>query len=38
MNRLFGKTKPKEPGPTISDCIAGVNTFNFQIIKKHSLN
>ncbi|CAM6031664.1 unnamed protein product, partial [Sphagnum compactum] len=24
MNRLFGKTKPKEPGPSITDCIAGV--------------
>lgn len=25
MNRLFGKGKPKEPGPSINDCIAGVS-------------
>lgn len=25
MNRLFGRSKPKEPGPSISDCIAGVD-------------
>ncbi|XP_035906784.1 charged multivesicular body protein 5 [Anopheles stephensi] len=25
MNRLFGKAKPKEPGPSISDCISGVD-------------
>lgn len=25
MNRLFGKAKPKEPGPSINDCIAGVS-------------
>lgn len=26
MNRLFGRSKPKEPGPSISDCIAGVDS------------
>ncbi|GAB0099893.1 Charged multivesicular body protein 5 [Sergentomyia squamirostris] len=26
MNRLFGKAKPKEPLPSINDCIAGVDT------------
>ncbi|KAG4076592.1 hypothetical protein HA402_001879 [Bradysia odoriphaga] len=26
MNRLFGKAKPKTPGPSINDCIAGVDT------------
>lgn len=25
MNRLFGKSKPKEPGPSINDCIQGVD-------------
>lgn len=25
MNRLFGRAKPKEPGPSIGDCIAGVD-------------
>lgn len=25
MNRLFGKAKSKEPGPSIADCIAGVD-------------
>lgn len=25
MNRLFGRSKPKEPGPSINDCIAGVD-------------
>lgn len=25
MNRLFGRPKPKEPSPSITDCIAGVN-------------
>lgn len=25
MNRLFGRAKPKEPGPSISECIAGVD-------------
>lgn len=25
MNRLFGRSKPKEPGPSISDCIANVD-------------
>uniref|UniRef100_U5EX55 Charged multivesicular body protein 5 n=1 Tax=Corethrella appendiculata TaxID=1370023 RepID=U5EX55_9DIPT len=25
MNRLFGKSKPKEPLPSINDCIAGVD-------------
>lgn len=26
MNRLFGKSKPKEPGPSINDCIQGVDS------------
>ncbi|XP_057330900.1 charged multivesicular body protein 5 [Microplitis mediator] len=26
MNRLFGRAKPKEPGPSLSDCIAGVDS------------
>uniref|UniRef100_A0A336MXA6 Charged multivesicular body protein 5 n=1 Tax=Culicoides sonorensis TaxID=179676 RepID=A0A336MXA6_CULSO len=26
MNRLFGKGKPKEPGPSITDCISSVDT------------
>lgn len=26
MNRLFGKPKPKEPGPSLTDCIAGVDS------------
>lgn len=26
MNRLFGRSKPKEPGPSISECIAGVDS------------
>lgn len=25
MNRLFGRGKPKEPGPSLNDCIAGVS-------------
>lgn len=31
MNRLFGRGKPKEPPPSITDCIAGVST-TFTII------
>lgn len=31
MNRLFGRGKPKEPGPSLNDCISGVsNTVNPQ--------
>jgi len=26
MNRLFGRSKPKEPGPSINDCIVGVDS------------
>lgn len=26
MNRLFGRGKPKEPGPSIGDCIANVDS------------
>lgn len=29
MNRLFGKAKPKEPLPSINDCITGVS-LNFD--------
>ncbi|KAI9587516.1 charged multivesicular body protein 5 [Glossina fuscipes] len=25
MNRLFGRSKPKEPGPSLGDCIKGVD-------------
>ncbi|ENN75790.1 charged multivesicular body protein 5 [Dendroctonus ponderosae] len=34
MNRLFGKGKPKEPGPNISDCIAGVDARAEGVEKK----
>nr|CAH7756146.1 unnamed protein product [Callosobruchus chinensis] len=34
MNRLFGKAKPKEPGPSISDCIAGVDQRADAVEKK----
>lgn len=27
MNRLFGRGKPKEPGPSINDCIKNVSTY-----------
>lgn len=30
MNRLFGRAKPKEPSPSITDCIAGVSVFNLK--------
>ncbi|XP_034934257.1 charged multivesicular body protein 5 [Chelonus insularis] len=26
MNRLFGRAKPKEPGPSLADCISGVDS------------
>lgn len=29
MNRLFGRAKPKEPGPNLSDVISGVRIFIF---------
>lgn len=31
MNRLFGRGKPKEPGPSISDCITGVSIANLEM-------
>lgn len=31
MNRLFGRGKPKEPGPSISDCISGVSIANLEM-------
>lgn len=34
MNRLFGRSKPKEPGPSIGDCIAGVDTRASAIEEK----
>lgn len=34
MNRLFGKGKPKEPGPSISDCITGVDARAEGVEKK----
>lgn len=34
MNRLFGKSKPKEPGPSISDVIGGVDSRAENVEKK----
>ncbi|XP_077296522.1 vacuolar protein sorting 60 [Arctopsyche grandis] len=34
MNRLFGKSKPKEPLPSINDCITGVDNRADNIEKK----
>lgn len=34
MNRLFGRSKPKEPGPSINDCIAGVDARATNIEEK----
>ncbi|XP_044757299.1 charged multivesicular body protein 5 [Coccinella septempunctata] len=34
MNRLFGKAKPKEPGPSIDDCIKGVDARAEAVEKK----
>lgn len=34
MNRLFGRAKPKEPGPSISECIAGVDSRAESIEQK----
>lgn len=34
MNRLFGRGKPKEPGPSITDCIAGVDARATNIEEK----
>ncbi|KAH8345757.1 hypothetical protein KR067_003057 [Drosophila pandora] len=34
MNRLFGRGKPKEPGPSINDCIAGVDARATNIEEK----
>lgn len=36
MNRLFGRGKPKEPPPSITDCIAGVSMVNLLLEKQHS--
>lgn len=37
MNRLFGRGKPKEPPPNITDCIAGVrNMTNLLSEKQHT--
>ena len=33
MNRLFGRGKPKEPPPNLTDCIANVSLY-FQQTKK----
>lgn len=32
MNRLFGKSKPKEPGPSIDDCIKGVSWMSENVL------
>ncbi|KAL0274520.1 UNVERIFIED_CONTAM: hypothetical protein PYX00_002620 [Menopon gallinae] len=38
MNRLFGKAKPKEPGPSLNDVISGVDSRADSIEKKvHAL-
>lgn len=34
MNRLFGRSKPKEPGPSITDCISGVDSRASNIEEK----
>ena len=34
MNRLFGKGKPKEPPPNLTDCIANVDSRAESIDKK----
>ena len=34
MNRLFGKGKPKEPAPNLSDCVAGVDSRAESVDKK----
>lgn len=36
MNRLFGRGKPKEPGPSINDCITSVRKQNclLKVMKK----
>ncbi|XP_055628002.1 charged multivesicular body protein 5 [Toxorhynchites rutilus septentrionalis] len=34
MNRLFGKSKPKEPGPSINDCIQGIDSRAATIDQK----
>lgn len=34
MNRLFGRSKPKEPGPSIADCITGVDSRATNIEEK----
>lgn len=34
MNRLFGRGKPKEPGPSLNDCIAGVDARATNIEEK----
>lgn len=34
MNRLFGKSKPKEPGPSIGDCITGIDSRASAIEEK----
>ncbi|XP_055378811.1 charged multivesicular body protein 5 [Condylostylus longicornis] len=34
MNRLFGKSKPKTPGPSINDCITGVDQRASNIEEK----
>jgi len=33
MNRLFGRGKPKEPGPNLNDCIAGVSLLLSEKMK-----
>lgn len=37
MNRLFGRGKPKEPAPNITDCISGVDSRADSINKKINL-
>nr|XP_054750041.1 charged multivesicular body protein 5-like [Lytechinus pictus] len=37
MNRLFGKGKPKEPPPNLTDCISNVDSRSGSIEKKISM-
>lgn len=37
MNRLFGRAKPKEPPPSLTDCIAGVRMKNLLLKKTNNV-
>jgi len=36
MNRLFGKGKPKEPAPNLTDCVSSVSIYVLSV--KFSVN